>query len=56
MLSQSKSKQQRSKEVQIKDPKERDINEEHQIAAPSPAKSSISDIKPGDFYDEEFQE
>ena len=31
-------------------------NEEHYIANASPAKSSISDIKPGDFFDEEFHE
>ena len=29
-------------------------NEEHYIASPSPAKSSISDIKPSDFYEEEL--
>ena len=31
-------------------------NEEHYIAMTSPAKSSISDIKPSDFFDEEFHE
>ena len=29
-------------------------NEEHYIASPSPAKSSISDIKPSDFYEEKL--
>ena len=29
-------------------------NEEHYTASPSPAKSSISDIKPSDFYEEEL--
>ena len=31
-------------------------SEEHYIATPSPAKSSISDIKPSDFYNEDLHE
>ena len=34
--------------------KQNERNEEHYIASPSPAKSSISDIKSSDFYEEEL--
>ena len=37
-------------------PQEHDPNEEHYTASASPCKSSISDIKPGDFYEEELQD
>ena len=47
--------------VQVKADKPKEVqnneqNEEHFAATASPGKSSISDIKPGDFYEEEFFE
>ena len=41
---------------QVKDEGIPDQQEEHFSASSSPAKSSISEIKAGDFYEEEFQE
>ena len=35
---------------------ENERNEEHYVASTSPGKSSISDIKPDDFYEEELHE
>ena len=47
--------------VQVKEDKPKEVqnneqNEEHFAATASPGKGYISDIKPGDFYDEEFHE
>ena len=47
--------------VQVKEDKPKEVqnneqNEEHFAATASQGKGSISDIKPGDFYDEKFHE
>ena len=45
-----------NKEDKPTEPQEHVPNEEHLLAAASTAKSSISDIKPSDFYDEKLQD
>ena len=53
LISQTTNIQQITTESQPIIPQEHDPNEEHYSAAASPCKSSISDIKPSDFYEEE---
>ena len=45
-----------NKEDKPTESQEDDPNEEHFTASASPGKSSVSDIKPSDFYDEELQD
>ena len=51
----------RTENVQVKEDKPKEVqnneqNEEHFAATAFPGKSSISDFKPGDLYEEEFHE
>ena len=48
--------QKQTTEALPKGPQEHNLNEEHYIASAYPSKSSISDIKPGDFHEEELQD
>ena len=50
--------QNENEQTNPKEPKEveNDRNEEHYVASTFPGKSSISDIKPDDFYEEELHE
>ena len=51
----AKTNKKHNKEDKPTEPQEHDPNEEHHfLAAASTAKSSISDIKPSDFYDKEL--